>query len=121
MHGVDQIGDATWIHIRAYAVTEIEDVAGSSGRLVENALGFGSQHVGRAVEQCGIEIAHHGHIRAQCAPGFGEIDAPVEADYIATCLSSGSRAGLPVAKLITGVPGRIPSITRLRCGSTWRR
>ena len=70
-----------------------------------------------------VEVALHGAVVADRSPGVVEADAPVDADRPSPPASASMRQqlGLPVAKLITGTPGVMPSMIACTCGSTYWR
>ncbi len=65
------------------AMSEIEDMPGSLGRLIENATHPPFEFSARRQQRHRIEIALHSSIEPDRLPPSIEIDAPVESNHVA--------------------------------------
>jgi len=84
VHILDEEADVLDRRVRQDAVAEVEDVPGATGSLVEDLLGLASQVVTGSEERGRVEVALDGAIGADCRPGVGQCDTPVDADHIGT-------------------------------------
>ncbi len=80
MHRVDQCDRIINRRLREDAVAEVEDVAGAAGGLSENFGGAAADFGAVGEKHAGVEVALHGAVEADGAPGVVEANAPVDAD-----------------------------------------
>ena len=122
--GVDQ-GDGIfhWC-LRQHAVAEVEDVAGPAGGLIEYFLcpaanlGGGAQQDRRDRDCLGWPCRSRSFARRR-PDGFANLRRSVTFFLLlAVAARHGNKAGLPVAKLITGTSGGRDAITAWVCGNT---
>src|ERR1700733_11929966 len=73
--------------IGQYSVTEIENVTGTAAGLIEDRLRTIANFGNLRKQRNRIEIALHRNVVTEPRPCLCEIDAPVEADHIATSLA----------------------------------
>src|SRR5260370_12540920 len=87
MHGIDECNHVIDWSLGKDSVSEVENVTGAAGGLIENRASARSDFANVGEQRDWIEVALHRDIMMEPRPRVGEIDAPIQPDHVAACFA----------------------------------